>query len=142
MADSPKPIGDRSVQIRGDARGNVIQTGDHNIASVHDERTELPDPESVNVHAELTALRHILAGIASPDRTKIDNALSDAEHELGKSEPNKDEVGTAIDRAFDYAKKAEGFAKAVDGLKPHVTNMAAWLGNNWYKLLGAVGLAV
>ena len=80
--------------------------------------------------------------IDSQDRKKIENAFSDADDELTKPEPDKDKIGRALDRALDYAKKADGFASNIEALKPHVTNVAAWLGSNWYKLLGVVGLAV
>jgi len=69
-------------------------------------------------------------------------AFEDAQEELKKPEPNKDEVGQAIDRALNYAQKANGFVEAIDKLRPHVTNAAAWLGENWYKLLSLVGLTV
>jgi hypothetical protein len=34
----------RSVSIGGDAQGNVIQTGDQNIATLHYERVQLSSP--------------------------------------------------------------------------------------------------
>ena len=87
------------------------------------------------------ALREVLTRLESPDRRKIANALSDAEDELAKPLPNKNEVGKALERTLDYARKAEGFAKALETLQPHVTNAAAWLGEHWHKLLALVGLA-
>jgi hypothetical protein len=35
-----------------------------------------------------------------------------------------------VERAFDCAKKAEEFAGIIETLKPHVTNIASWLGYN------------
>jgi hypothetical protein len=142
MSNLAKPSSDRSVSIGGNASGNVIQTGDRNIASVQYQQATLPPPEGVDIRSELTALREALARLDSPDRRKIENALSDAEEELAKPEPDKDEVGHALDRALDYAKKAEGFAQIIETLKPHITSAAAWLGSNWHKILGVVGLAV
>jgi hypothetical protein len=60
-----------------------------------------------------------LARLDAPDHRKIENALSDAEDEVAKPHPNKDEVGKALARALDYAQKAQGFAKAIETLKPH-----------------------
>jgi hypothetical protein len=40
-------------------------------------------------------------------------------------------MGKALDRAFDYAKKAEGFASMSAKLQPRITNITAWLGDNW-----------
>jgi len=142
MADISKPVSDRSVHIGGDAKGNVIQTGDHNVASVNYQQVSLPPAESIDIRAELAALREILTQVESSDLRKIENALSDAEDELEKPEPEKDELGKVLDRALDYAKKAEGFAKFIETLKPTVTNIASWLGSNWYKILTAVGLTV
>ncbi|WP_017317618.1 nSTAND1 domain-containing NTPase [Mastigocladopsis repens] len=88
-------------------------------------------PASVNIQAELNALCEILAKLETSDRRKIDNAFEDAQDELNKPQPDKNEVGKALDRAFDYAKKAEGFASMIAKLQPHITNITAWLGDNW-----------
>ena len=141
MTEFSKPASDRSVHFGGEASENVIQTGDRNIASVQYQHVTLPPPESVDMVAEIAALRRVLSRLDSSNSRKIDNALGDAEDELVKSEPDKAEVGKALDRALDYAKTADGFLKAVETLKPHITNAAAWLGGNWYKILAVVGLA-
>src|SRR5262249_15309851 len=131
---------DHSVHIGGNASDNVIQTGDRDLAFVHAQRATLQPSEHVDMRAELVALREVLTRLESPDRRKIANALSDAEDELAKPQPDKNEVGKALERTLDYAKKAEGFAKAITTLQPHVTNAAAWLGEHWHKLLDFVGL--
>jgi hypothetical protein len=120
----------------------VIQTGDRNTASVQFHQTTLPPAKSVDIKTELDALRDLLAQIDSPDRRKIDNALADAEDELKKPEPDKGEVGQALERAFNYAQKAEGFSAAIEKLQPRVSKVVAWLGENWYKLLSVVRLGV
>jgi tRNA splicing ligase len=132
----------RSISIGRDAIGNVIQTGDNNTAAVQFQQATLPQPESINMQAELIALKAVLSQLDTPDRRKIENAISDAEEELKKSDPDKDEVGQALDRALNYATKANGFAEAIDKLRPHVEKTAAWLGQNWHKVLAVVGLAV
>ncbi|MBL7039259.1 MAG: hypothetical protein ISR77_11565 [Pirellulaceae bacterium] len=138
----PNDRSNRSVSIGGDATGNVIQTGDHNVASLQFTQTTLPSPESVDIKAELASLRELLGQLQSEDRKKIDRAFEDAHDELAKSEPSRDEVGDALDRAIKYAKKAEGFAETAASLKGHITNVVSWLGDNWHKLLPVVGLTL
>ncbi|NEP16647.1 MAG: hypothetical protein F6J97_07025 [Leptolyngbya sp. SIO4C1] len=104
------------------------------------QQAALPEPERVDILAELAALREILTQLESPDQRKINNALEDAEAELEKPEPDKDEVGQALDRALNYAEKANGFAEAIDQLRPHVEQAAGWLGKHWHKILAVVGL--
>lgn len=136
------PNQNRSVSIGGSVTGSAIITGDSNTVSVQFQPAALPQPESVNIQAELSALHELLLQLQSPDQRKIENALDDAKEELKKPEPSKDEVGQALDRALNYAQKANGFAEAIDKLRPHVEKAAAWLGEHWYKLLPLVGLTV
>ncbi|MCY7324101.1 MAG: CHAT domain-containing protein [Phormidesmis sp. CAN_BIN36] len=132
----------RSVSIGGSMTGSVIQTGDRNTASVQFHQTTLPLAGSVDINAELKALRDLLAQMGSPDQRKIDNALADVEDELKKPQPDKTEVGQALERAFNYAQKAEGFSAAIEKLQPRMTKVVSWLGENWYKLLSVVRLGV
>jgi hypothetical protein len=131
---------DRSVSIGGNVSGSAIQPGDYNVANVQLQPITLPTPESIDIQAEFDALYEILAKLETSDRCKIDNAFADAQEEVNKLQPDKNEVGKALDRAFDYAKKAEGFIHVAEKLKPHLTKTTAWLGENWYKLLSTVGL--
>lgn len=134
------PNQNRSVSIGGSVTGSAIVTGDSNTVSVQFQTAALPQPENVNISAELDALYELLSQLQSPDQRKIDNALDDAKEELKKPEPDKNEVGQALDRALSYAQKANGFAEAIDKLRPHVEKAAAWLGEHWYKLLPLVSL--
>ena len=132
----------RSVSVGGDATGNIIQTGDHNTASLQFTQTTLPQPESVDIKAELAALYELLRQLRSEDEKKIGRALEDAQDEVAKSEPNRDEVGDALQRALNYAQQADGFAQTAASLKGHITNVVSWLGDNWHKLLPLVGLTL
>jgi len=76
------------------------------------------------------------------DQKKIDRALEDAAEEIAKPEPDRDEIGQVLDRALSYAQKAEGFAETAGKLQTHITNAVSWLGDNWHKLLGLVGLVL
>ncbi|MBV5269859.1 MAG: hypothetical protein JZU55_08115, partial [Afipia sp.] len=62
--------------------------------------------------------------------------------ESDKPEPNKYEIGKALDRALTYAEKTTGFAEAVEKLAPHVSKAVAWLGSHWHYLLPIVGLTL
>ncbi len=140
--NSMPPHQNRSVSIGGPVIGGAIVTGDSNTVSVQFQPVSLPEPQQVDIEAELEALRQVLVTLSSPDQRKLENALEDAEEELKKPAPDKDEVGQALDRAISYAQKATGFSEAIDQLRPHVQNAAAWLGENWYKLLPLVSLGI
>jgi hypothetical protein len=134
---------DRSVFVGNDVTGGAIITGENNTTKVHYQKTNsLPAPASVNIETELNALREILAKLETSDRRKIDNAFEDAQDELKKPQPDKNEVGKALERAFDYAQKAGGFASTIATLEPHLTKTTAWLGENWHKLLSLVNLTI
>ncbi|MCC5617843.1 CHAT domain-containing protein [Nostoc sp. CHAB 5836] len=132
----------RSVSIGGSVTGSAIQTGESNTANINFQQVSLPAPATVNIEAEINALREILAKLETPDRRKIDNAFEDAQEELNKPQPDKDEVGDALNRALKYANKAEGFASAIAKLQPHLTKITAWLGANWHNLLSLVNLTI
>jgi len=142
MVDNSGPAGERSVHVGGDASENVIVTGDDNTVTVGIHKISLPSADSVDIAGELQALRRMLEALELEPRVqrRISNALGEAEDEGTTANPDKDVVGAALERALDTAKKADKFAEIVSTLKPHVTNAAAWLGRNWYKLLAVVGL--
>lgn len=143
LIDTPPTVHrNSSITIGGAVTGSAVTSGDNNTVTVNFQPAALPEPTSVNIKAEIEALRAILATLEAPDRRKIDNALDDIEDELQKPDPDKDEVGQALDRAMTYAQKANGFAEAIDQLRPHVENTASWLGKHWYKLLPLIGLAI
>ncbi len=132
----------RSVSVGGSVTGSAITTGDNNVTSVQYQPVSLPAPSSVDIQGELNSLREILVNLPSDYRRKIDNAIADADEEINKPKPDKNEVGKALDRALDYAKKAEGFASLIEKLKPHLTKTVAWLGDNWHNLLSIVNLTI
>ena len=135
---------DRSISIGGNLEGSAVVSGDNNTVSVNLEKTEIPAPASVNIYSEISMLSQLLKNLQIPekDKQKVKNALDEAELESKEKEPDRDEIGSSIDRALKFAKRAEGFADAITKLQPHVQNIAGWLGKNWYKLLAAVGLTV
>lgn len=131
----------RSVSAEN-VTGSAIVTGDSNIVSAEYRQTELPPQDSVDIQAEMTAIREILAALQTPDSRKIERAMEDVADELEKDEPDKDEVGSALERALKYAQTTDELASVTKNLGEHVKNAAAWLGRSWYKLLGVVGMVV
>jgi hypothetical protein len=134
-------MGNRGVAIAGNVTGTAVVTGDHNVTNVRYQKISLPPAESIDIRAELAALRDLLAGLNTADRQKIANALDEATADAAKPQADKDEIGGALERALRYAGKAAGFAEVAGKIAPHVQNAVAWLGENWHKLLPLVGLA-
>jgi len=133
-----------TVFISGSVTKTNIQVDvSHSSAEVKDagQYVNLPTSNDVNMKQVVADLKIILTSMSSEDSKKIANALEDAEDELNKDNPNKDEVGEAIDRALNKARKAQEFATVVDDLRPHVEAAAGWLGKNWYKILSVISLA-
>jgi hypothetical protein len=124
----------RSVQIGGSVTGSNVVTGDHNTVTT----TSIPRAEVVDILTALEAIRAALARLETGHKTGIDSAMAEAANEAAKDRPDKQKVGKALERAIDYAHKANGFAEEVDKLAPHVRAACAWLGNNWHQLIGLV----
>ncbi|MDF5730206.1 MAG: hypothetical protein PUP92_19855 [Rhizonema sp. PD38] len=127
----------RSISVGGSVTGSAMITGDRNTTSLQYSQVSSATSD-VDIREELNAINHIFSKLSSSDRRKIDNAFADAEEELDKPQPDKAEVGKALERAIDYASKALGFASEIDYLKPHLTKTVAWLGSDWHKLLRLV----
>lgn len=130
---------DRSVRVGGDVTGSALVTGDSNTVTVQFQQASLPQPESVDIQAELKALQTILASLNDPIATGVSQKL---EEEANKPEPDKSVVATTLETGLTYAKNLSGFAEAIDKLRPHVEATAGWLGKHGYKLLPLVGLAL
>ncbi|PSN13671.1 hypothetical protein C7293_14995 [filamentous cyanobacterium CCT1] len=127
----------RNISIGGNATGNVFQTGDSNTASIEFQQVTLPPPDRVNIQAELAALQAILAGLNDPVTTGI---AAKVDAEAAKPAPDKSVVATTLETGLTYARNLQGFAEAIDQLRPHVQNAAGWLGEHGTKLLPLVGL--
>jgi len=129
----------QNISYGDNATGNLVQAGQNNTASVEFQQITLPSPDSVNIQADLAALQSILASLNDPVTNGIAEKLN---AEAQKPSPDKDIIGKTLETGLTYAQNLQGFAEAMDKLKPHVQNAASWLGKNWYKLLAFVGLAV
>ena len=129
----------RNISVGGNATGNVFQSGDGNTASIEFQQVTLPPPDRVNIQAELAALQAILAGLNDPVTTGIAAKL---DAEAAKPAPDKSVVATTLETGLTYARNLQGFAEAIDTLRPHVQNAAGWLGEHGTKLLPLVGLVL
>ena len=129
----------RNINVGGNATGNVFQSGDGNTASIEFQQVTLPPPDRVNIQAELAALQAILAGLNDPVTTGIAAKL---DAEAAKPAPDKSVVATTLETGLTYARNLQGFAEAIDTLRPHVQNAAGWLGEHGLKLLPLVGLVL
>lgn len=137
MSDS----GNRSVSAGGNIVGSIIQTGDHNVATL--KVTQLPPAESVDIEAVIAELRALLAGRGGEDSRKVANALDEADDELAKAEPDKAEVAGILTRALGYVKKAGELSEHIEKISPLVTKIAGWIGSvaHYAPLLAVLGLA-
>ncbi len=139
MSTNDTPQSNRSVQVGGSVTGSAITTGDNNTVSVQFQPASLPQPETVNIQAELKALQAILVSLDDPIATGVAQKL---EVEASKPKPDKSVVETTLETGLTYAKNLSGFAEAMSKLQPHVEATASWLGKHGYKLLPLVGLAL
>ncbi len=140
MSEKSSTGGNRAIIIGGEAGDqNVFVTGDHNVVTSKPRQSISIPGDVAEVRAELAQLRELLETLASPHGKKIHNAMEEAEEELSNPEPNKDEVGKALDRALEYAGKADEFNTILDKLKPHVLSVSTWLGANWPHIAGILG---
>jgi hypothetical protein len=132
----------RSVTAR-DVTGSSVVTGDHNTVSTTMKQVTLPPADTVDLRAELVALRELLAQLKKvPDRGKLDRAMQDAVEETHKAKPDKDEVGSAVERAIKYAKSADDFGDHVEKLLPRVAAVTSWLGTAGGGLLSMLGVGI
>ena len=132
----------RSVTAR-DITGANLVLGDHNVVSATMKQVTLPPADTVDVKAELGALRELLAELKNvPDRGKLDRAMQDAVEETAKPEPDKDEVGGAVERAVKYAKAADDFGAHAEKLWPRLAAIASWAGAAGRGLLAMAGITV
>ena len=120
------------------ARTNAV-TDDHNETEVHDRKVTLPSADKIDILSELAAMKALLVGLNTGARTKIANALAEAIEEAAKPQPDKNEIGGALERALGYAGKATDFGDKAGKIGTHVQNAVAWLDGNWHKLLPLVG---
>lgn len=129
--------GERSIHIGGSSVGSTIITGDHNKVSANISI----QPGDVDIIQELAALRKILARLDLPtkQRRQVDNALQQATEEATEGEPDRADMGSALDRALATVKKLGKLGEVVAEIRPHVERAAVWLGENGAPLIAMLG---
>jgi hypothetical protein len=137
-------MSDRDINIGGNSIGSTNTTGDNNVVFTSYQKVTLPAPETVDINATLAALREALGELTlkGSDFARISKSLDEAEQEAQSDEPDKQSIGSHVEKALDIAKTANGFVDTCKELGPHVASAASWLGENWYKLLPLVGYAL
>ncbi|TVQ08934.1 MAG: hypothetical protein EA368_10595 [Leptolyngbya sp. DLM2.Bin27] len=114
-------------------------TGDSNTVSVQFQQAALPAPETVDIQAEIEALKAIFASLNNPT---ITGAAEELAQEAAKPEPDKEIMADALETGLKRIKKLADFGDAIDQLRPHVEATAGWLGQHGHKLLPLVGLVL
>jgi hypothetical protein len=127
------------MKVGGNATGTFIAGNENRVESAV-KQVSLPDPSTIRIADELAGLRAILGKLNSAEAAKLRRALDDADEEASKPKPDKDEVGSAVERALKIAAKASDFADNTSKLLPYVKGAVAWLGAHWIGLLPLVGL--
>jgi hypothetical protein len=123
----------------GPITGSVVVAGSGNTINaklrVELEKTASSAGGAADIRAEFAELRRILEQLQTPDQGKIRRALDDAGEELAKPQANKAEIGGALKRALEYARKVTDLGNEAVRLAPHIHRVADWLGSEWSSLL-------
>ena len=130
--------GERSVSAGRDMKGNAIATGDFATATATYSET-VPRDLSVDLCAELAALRQVLAGIGGVNKRAL-TRLDEAEDEAGKAEPDPGEIRKLVTEATSYARTANGFMEQAGQLAPSLMRVGGWLGQSWSDWASSLGL--
>ena len=130
----------QGVTAGHDAVGVTQIAGNHNTATTtinfNSESAPAVPEETLQAFQELTQL---LLSLDSADKIKIENAMAEVGHELGKDEPDNDEVEDALKRALKTASKTEGYLELAGKLMPKLTTIGTWLGTSAAAIVAMVG---
>ena len=110
----------------------AFATGAGAVATATFTEAAPPDP-TIDIRAAIAALRDELAQMPGIERKAL-NRLDEAQDEAVKPEPKREEVKNLVAQATSYASQATGFAEAAEKLKPHIVQIAGWLGTAWQLL--------
>jgi hypothetical protein len=130
-------MNERTISIGGAMIGSAAVTGDNATVSTRFQRIEFPPIDTVDILATIAALRGPLGLLDNACEREIDAAMTEA----AKSQPDRDRIGKALERALGHARTASGFAEQIEKLAPHVVAAVSWLGRNWHRLLTQFGIA-
>jgi hypothetical protein len=103
---------------------------------------ELLAQRPINVEATAISESKAMQGDDnSPDIHVGGNATGNV-FQTGYGSTDKILVATTLETGLNYAQKLQGFAEAIDKLRPHVQNAASWLEERDHELLPLMGLAL
>ncbi len=136
-------MSDRDIHIGGNSSG-VNVTGDGNVVSTSYQKVTLPSPESVDITKTLESLREVLAQLTlkRDDHAQITTAIDAAAQEAKTDNPDRQSIGSQVEKALGVAKTAGDFIDVCKQAGSHVVDATAWLGENWHKLLPLVSLTL
>lgn len=113
----------------GDIKDSVIQIGDNNTVTIN---SKVNEPE---ILAELNSLRDIISLLSFESKNKVNRALDDITDELQNPEPDKDEIGEALERVLKYIEKTDAFIDEATKIYKPIKNIVSWLGDSWLRIL-------
>jgi hypothetical protein len=121
-----------NVTVGGNVVGSAIAAGDHNVQTVTFSGSDAAEREAV-----LSALQAIAAALGELKGAAANSAQREAAAAVEaakKQDPDKSEIGQALDTALGAARKVDEFAAIAGRLLPLVTSVATWLGGQWASL--------
>lgn len=134
MVSSKDNQDNRTINIGGNVSSSVMITGNKSrVTTTFD--NSINTAISTDIAQEISLIKEALSSLNFEHQLKVNNALSEAQFEADAEEKDKLEIGSALERALKYAKKAEDFSASIERIKPHVINVASWLGGSWLKLV-------
>jgi hypothetical protein len=105
--------------------------GEEAVAQVRRGAVE-PSGAEVAIHDVFRRLQEAFAGLGGADAPKVVNALEDVGTELAKPQPDRQEVGQALERAVRYVRRSGG-SLSEEGMTA-LKQAALWLGEDWLRL--------
>lgn len=141
--DKPAPPPGSRIVSAGSITGSVVFAGDDNTTVTTLNRIDLPPPESVDLAAEIAALRDILARLDLPPARRIEGGFADLEAEAAKppAERDPEAIVGILEPILSYFRKARDYTEQVEELQGHVAAIVSWAGPIGQRLLGYVGAA-
>lgn len=127
---------ERSVYINGEARNNIVQTGDGNFAK------SVSAADCLNKEAVKDAFKQVLGELRLLEleqRNQLEQSVTAIEQELDEKEPSKVKVGELFLNALDIGSKGNGFVSLIDRVKEPLTFITVWLGAHAEGLINLIG---
>ncbi len=123
----------RSINLSGNSKVGVASTGDNATINY----TETHNTLNQGIQTDLRNLKELFLNLELGEhREKVEKLLIDAEEETQKEKPDKEEIGSALDRVLKLVNKTGKLTTAVkDKLIPIAKTVGEWLGEHGENLL-------